>query len=387
MEVLKFELIGSPPFRPFLVRDAPTDPSSSKMLSRSTGATLGEVEGQLLWLLRLIWEDDQQLFFLRLPNIVDELQRLLDTEPRAKAMLTERVSDIISDLAIICEYLRQLENYHPWALTFEDTMVEKKGKIEKQYVDACQPRLQMDRAMKACSQSVVAQYGKPSENRFDYPVWRRRNKENAEAMRKSEAHLDSFWSYIDKTMAQKGGDLTGTALQNLLTSRILQRTPEWSDPKTSSGKQVAGGDKDVVKPLSEVYFELESRTSKTLSDTAARVLKEKVKTRGSGVPPPSSFTTTIPHTPADKSPAIIPLDPRALKVFRTLSFTPSPSATPGEIPWTDFLHGMKSVGFGAEKLYGSVWHFTPTAKLGFDRSIQFHEPHPSGRFAFQVARR
>jgi hypothetical protein len=69
---------------------------------------------------------------------------------------------------------------------------------------------------------------------------------------------------------------------------------------------------------------------------------------------------------------------RALKAFKTIFFTPSISATPGEVPWTDFLHAMASVGFAPEKLYGSVWHFSP-ASSGLKRSINFHEPHKDGK--------
>ncbi|KEF56708.1 uncharacterized protein A1O9_06897 [Exophiala aquamarina CBS 119918] len=47
---------------------------------------------------------------------------------------------------------------------------------------------------------------------------------------------------------------------------------------------------------------------------------------------------------------------------------------------------MASIGFAAEKLYGSVWHFTPL-RLDVERSIQFHEPHPSGKIPFTTARR
>ncbi|KAK5464542.1 hypothetical protein LTS15_001104 [Exophiala xenobiotica] len=57
----------------------------------------------------------------------------------------------------------------------------------------------------------------------------------------------------------------------------------------------------------------------------------------------------------------------------------------GEVDWKDFLHAMTAVGFAAEKLYGSVWHFTPT-DLDASRSIHVHEPHPTGKIPFYKAR-
>ena len=43
------------------------------------------------------------------------------------------------------------------------------------------------------------------------------------------------------------------------------------------------------------------------------------------------------------------------------------------------------IGFKIEKLYGSVWQFTPT-KLDVEHGIHFHEPHPSGKLPYKVAR-
>ena len=68
----------------------------------------------------------------------------------------------------------------------------------------------------------------------------------------------------------------------------------------------------------------------------------------------------------------------------TFFFTPSASTAPGEIKWTDFLHAMASTGFAPEKLYGSVWHFSPTG-IELKRSINFHEPHKEGKAADKIS--
>jgi hypothetical protein len=60
---------------------------------------------------------------------------------------------------------------------------------------------------------------------------------------------------------------------------------------------------------------------------------------------------------------------QALKVFRTIFFSPSPGALPGEIARLDLCPALVSTGFAAEKLHGSVWQFTPT-KLDVETSIQ-----------------
>jgi hypothetical protein len=127
LDMLKRNVTSSSPFRPFFVRSPPESPSSPLIQVQSRGLKMGPIEGQLLWLLQTLWEDDRDLFFIQMPLVVDELQRLLDKEQTANNMITEYVSSIIGDLAIICECLRQIDSYHPWALTFEDLMVEKES--------------------------------------------------------------------------------------------------------------------------------------------------------------------------------------------------------------------------------------------------------------------
>jgi hypothetical protein len=196
-----------------------------------------------------------------MPLAMDELQRLIDTEPKANDMITEYVSSIIGDLTILSECLRQLDSYQPWASTFENLMIDKEKGIAEQYAKTSQPWAGMYAALKESVGGPMVQLGKPAEKRFDYPVWKRRNKENTEIMRRAEANLDAFWSYIDKRMSEKVSNLTGSAVGSLLAqSRILQRTPEWSEPGTSDIKFSDSNATSLELPLSELYFELESRT-------------------------------------------------------------------------------------------------------------------------------
>jgi hypothetical protein len=112
--------------------------------------------------------------------------------------------------------------------------------------------------------------------------------------------------------------------------------------------------------------------------------KAKTKTRGATVQvdPQANAQEALRH---NKLNGVLKfaVDARALKVFKTVFFTPSITATPGEIKWPDFLHAMASVGFVPEKLYGSVWHFSPTHEDA-KRSINIHEPHKDGKATGQI---
>jgi hypothetical protein len=114
--------------------------------------------------------------------------------------------------------------------------------------------------------------------------------------------------------------------------------------------------------------------------------KLKPKTRGSTQGNTDAIEETPPIQAVDDEQPVFRLKTRTFKVFKTLFFNPNHSDLPGEIPWADFLFAMAATGFTPEKLYGSVWQFTPSA-LDVERSIQFHEPHPVNKIPFPNARR
>jgi hypothetical protein len=383
--ILKLTVPASPPLRQYFVRMPATNSTSTKIqVAQRETLKRGTIQYNLLWLLQQIWEDDHNLFLMGLTNVVDELERTIQSDKTAKEMLSPFVADTISDLTVISEALRQLKIYHPWASTFENLLVDKEEGIKNEFARNTQEWGLVMAAVEGPNQKKIVRLGEPEGKKFFYPIDKNRKKENVEALRIAEQNLDAFWSAVDQNMRTRiGSKMKDTALGRLLSqSRILQWTPAWTKPDTSAKDKA-----DIVsiaKPLSELYFELEQRTERTI-DRRTRVTKpEKTKTKGlsSG----TDVGDEALHVAQDDQKPSFALDTRALKVFRTLFYTPSLNATPGEVAWTDFLHAMASTGFDIEKLYGSVWQFKPT-KLGVERSIQFHEPHPSGKLRYTTARR
>ncbi|KEF56707.1 uncharacterized protein A1O9_06896 [Exophiala aquamarina CBS 119918] len=107
-----------------------------------------------------------------MPLPVDELQRLLDKELTAINMITENVSGTIGDLAIVCECLRQIDHYQPWAVGFEELMVEKKSGIKEVYMKTSQPWAGMCGALReqtASSTRTTVRLGKPTDQYLTTP--------------------------------------------------------------------------------------------------------------------------------------------------------------------------------------------------------------------------
>ncbi|KAK7739032.1 hypothetical protein SLS53_005930 [Cytospora paraplurivora] len=384
---------ASPPLRNFFVREPPVDVNSSRLLIRSRPVKKDKVEEELMWLLKTLWEDGQALFFARLPIVVDELERLLDAEPKASQLISPYMASVIGDLSIISQCLRQLEIYQPWANGFEFAMVDFKDDLEKEFAIRTRPWASILNAVAERNLLPIVSLGDNSGGRFAYPIEKRRTKDNVEILRNSEANLDAFWASIDKLMSTKAGNLEGTAVRRLMSSlRIIQRTPEWVEPirepktKTETVPNIDRELNALSVPLSALYFGHSPMGSNKSDDIKT---KAKTKTRGTTKTPaptsPIGDNRLEDPNPADPQPTLS-VDARALKVFRTVFYNPSTTAMPGEVAWNDFLHALTSVGFAAEKLYGSVWQFSPK-KLDVERSIQFHQPHPRGKIPFRVARR
>ncbi|KAK5674286.1 hypothetical protein LTS10_013024 [Elasticomyces elasticus] len=386
---LRSAILPSPPMRPYHARYA-GDPR------RPTWNEHGAKPGVQL-------EDGEQLALTSQTIAVDELDRLLQAEPQARELISGYVASIISDLSILTEATRQLCTFRPWARSFDDQFENYRAEIEAGH-----------------ALQTIVRLGNPTDRKFLYPVEKRRTAEVVNTLRTAEhnldaswmaadekiranavddkntiaaadRNLDAYWKAVEKWKRTHAGDgLKTTAVYRLLAQpRYLRRTPEWVEPiKTSSAAPCSTPvGAEVKKPLSELYFELEHRTESTLRDVRAtepRIAKVKKRVVGSSAPEDTEANVAPINTPAPQP--TFAVDARALKVFLTLFHTPSISATPGEVPWIDFLLAMQIIGFMPEKLYGSVRQFQPVG-LDVERSIQFHEPHPASKLAYRIARR
>ena len=320
---------------------------------------MNKPEGQLMWLLRTLWEDDRNLFLISMPLVLDELERQLQADPHAKELVTAHIAQTIGNLSIISQCTAQLDLYQPWARSFDYELVGRNEGIKADYAGQTKALAKMMASLRESLLIRVAKLGDPSGSRFNYPSDKRRTKENTATLIQTEQNLDNFWAAIDRLVYNGCGSLDGTAVGRLLSQqRTLQRTPEWVEPEaiTKKGKQQPSTNDDletIYKPFSTLYFE--NRTNR--EDSSQSLAPQKTKTKRRGTPSQETPETTpaAPSTEAGsgEKPAPIPVDARALKVFRTLFFDPIVTSS-GEVSWNDFLYGMTSTGFAAEKLYGSV---------------------------------
>jgi hypothetical protein len=412
---LEHAITASESFRDYFELEAVTDPAkSSRCVVQKSTIKLKKVQEEILWLVALLRKQQDTVVTPRITTIVDELQRLLNTKyldvqrqkegittkkaiTNADKLISEYVAALIADMSIFSECLHQIDLFQPWASSFLTAEIHHEQHIADEFSKTTESWKEFARAFTREDLTSLVHLIDPGKFDFRYPIEARRTKENVAAMRVAEKNLDRFWARVDDITRRKAGTLTGTATGTLLKGgRTLQRTAEWVEPENSATRTETVP--ELERPLSELYLDLQYRTERTTTEKViTKEVKAKRKTRGEADLP--STTTHLPAQPETNIGGTQPassidrgsqptfhIDALALKVFETLFYTPSLTDPPGGVTWTDFLHALASIGFGAEKLYGSVWQFSPT-KLDVERAIQFHEPHPSRKLPFFKARR
>ncbi|KAE9366427.1 hypothetical protein N431DRAFT_351887 [Stipitochalara longipes BDJ] len=367
---------SSPPLRQYFTRE-PQQPGTIMMHIRP----INELDPHFHkpWgLLLILWDEDQRKLF-GLSNVIDAFEQIM-LDPAEKRNLSPYMADWFADLAILSRSLREIEIYQPWAATFEEEHkkhiakvldIFKEATLQINYLD------NMDQVLKGITELAM-----PQDRKFDYPVDKKRTKQTTEAMIKAEKNLDLFWMKFDVNWRRLAGKPIDKCMGDHAprqSGQKIQRTAPWVEPIQKEMKAQA-------EPL-DLDMKAWKESTTFNEKPPAKSSKQKVKTKGASAEPDVKPAPRPPPPSAQPGQQpILKVSPASLKVFSTLFFTPGATGNVGEVPWIDFLRAMTSTGFAAQKLYGSIWQFTPT-RVDVERSIQFHEPHPEVKIRFTVARR
>ncbi|KAI0873013.1 hypothetical protein GGS24DRAFT_502200 [Hypoxylon argillaceum] len=345
------------------------------------------MKDDLIW----IWTtfiDRDALEVYGLEVLALEAERLLRDKAQ-KARITAMIAQTLSDIGLIGALHNQLR------INLERVFNQGKYQAwndEKTYDDwasrVVRPVWELGMASAPGSNRSfrLGELGNPTSRRFFYPLNKPRTKGNTRALQEAERHLDAFWKKFDELVDQQLTKEARDGLRGMLpTGRQFLRTQDWVAPEPRPKQQL----QETIQEISNLS--IGSGRDQEQPAYEPMVPKTKVKTTGTPNPatPPSLASADSQNNEAPK-PLVIPaVKQRAYKVFSILFYEPNASNQPGEIAWTDFLHAMNAIGFVPEKLYGSVWQFTPLAgsQEVVERAICFHEPHPSGKLAFRTARR
>ncbi|VUC31836.1 unnamed protein product [Clonostachys rosea] len=385
--------LSSPPARRFFVRSRP----GAKLRVRERSDAFDNMtkgEEMVVRLIGSMYKDGYILSKFGLPTTMDELDRLIQRDISANKLISPTVAGVLGDLSIISECCRELDHFLPWARGFKHKLSEQQAEIKAEFDKNTAPLKDVARSLAAVKIMKAATLCNPLDKKLVYPAAGRRNKENTEMMRRAEETIEVFWAWIDEHLQKECSELDRFAFWRMLSQpRHIQKTPEWVDCKTTRAKasQVnnVGPADTIYKPLSNLFFGHQDQGQPSRAGGKGKTkAKAKTKTKTKGQPIENQASAAIDvQAMAPPAPVLpsIPVDARALKVFRTIFYNPALTSTIGEIAWIDFVHAMTSTGlFSAEKRQGSAWQFSRTD--GDLRRIHFHAPHPSPKIRFTIAR-
>ncbi|CAD6445774.1 097abc67-9730-4319-8d27-0b8dd73a7e21-CDS [Sclerotinia trifoliorum] len=113
---------SSPPFRHHFTR-APQAPGTIDMhiMPKNEDSPFFHKPWGLLLIL---WDREQRDLF-RLSNVIDAFEQLMQ-DPEESKNISSYIADRFSDLAILSRALYEVDNYQPWAATFDDEYIVSK---------------------------------------------------------------------------------------------------------------------------------------------------------------------------------------------------------------------------------------------------------------------
>lgn len=322
----------------------------------------------------------------RVNTHLDVLERASRNDGHARDLFTPRVRSLLSDLSVLVQCENQLIPFAPWVSTSYHEIKKCVEDLEWEYHKGVY-FLPILRGIIMTNSSKTPEHH--SDRKFGYSIERRRSDETTVTLQTAERALDRFWHKVDDLTSSRQVYLPEALIRLLQSNRVVQCNPDLAEPlKRESDSSSRACQTNVALLVSETYYELQYRTEQTIGPSRQQTPKHKLKTRGI-TNLQSDSTVELEdlsklNLQAEQHPKFH-VDGRALTVFRAMFFQPSCTAQPGEVPWAEFLRAMQSIGFACEKLYGSVWQFTPST-LKVRGGIQFHEPHPIGKIPFRIAR-
>lgn len=324
-----------------------------------------------------------------LHHIVDEIQRTIEQDPKQAKRLSSFVSTIFSDLALLANVCRVLLGVFPWASSFIRKLTNMDIPESPQDKLFGTLRESLEKGGEYPAGAAKIRLLLPITDSLRYPIHKAYNEDNVEILRRSEFNLDLFWRRWDGAFYENMGvPLTDILRRYSKVTRVINRTLPFRPPRNRKMTPSI----PVYQPSNIATLVLEPEVPRRFTRETPRV---KTKTRkgqtasseSTDIPDKSSGTSEVNASDSCFGGPMVKfkLKERALTVFRSMFYARSITDQRREVPWKDFLHAMTKVGFAAEKLYGSVWQFSPQGTEA-SRSFQVHQPHPANEIPHVMAR-
>ncbi|KAI1208699.1 uncharacterized protein F4807DRAFT_468363 [Annulohypoxylon truncatum] len=323
------------------------------------------IRDRLMWIFNNL-STEHNRFDMGVRGLVAELDLFTRQEPKARALMSPFVAGQVSNLGLLCECLYQLEFFQPWISGYRSYYMNHANELNDQWMLDHLQETYLGNAKKELWEKVAKSLKHDSKGEYVFVAEESSTptEEDIKRRRMVEAHQDRFWTVLLRGL--RDVDAVSTHVENLLYRDELQRTASWVEPVKAAKKEKKKKDDNVpVDPVDQLLDEAIAQNKK---------LAQNGDGEGEGE--------------MKAPPVTIEVNKRALKVFKALLFEGlgSYEVTKG-IQWNDFVYALMSVGFKAEKLFGSGWVFTPDMDtMGFGHPTYFEEPYMGGEINYLIVK-
>ena len=303
-------------------------PNPIKVSLRRNQHVAGQIPPMLLLIDTLL--DESKSFLMGTSKIADEMERLMDSEPSQRKLISATVAKRLSEVAAIGEIQSYLDQHQPSIVMPKD-------------VEACvgkvQQRVQVVEEIKGIFTNLNLAHHTTDDPQVDYPIGRASTADNTEKMRLAEGRLDGFWRNVDLHCELSCGKTLNGLMGARIGNRQLLRTPLWQPTAPTPNKEAFPrrlSNQGAIPQYGE-----------SLSPVPG-IPKIKPKTRGSANPPPDRTPPFIPETPESSTAAqeqVLKLPARAYQTMCALFPSTRQERTPGKVLWDDFLHAFHKMDF------------------------------------------
>ena len=122
---MKQALPASPGFRRLFA----WEPHVGGTDSIKAGTKSGMKNDEMLWVFQETI-DDAQRHLCGHPGLVDEFDRTIQTDPKAKERISTWLANLYSDLDVVAASIQQIEIYQPWAAVMEMQQATMRDEID-----------------------------------------------------------------------------------------------------------------------------------------------------------------------------------------------------------------------------------------------------------------
>ncbi|KAI1383317.1 uncharacterized protein F4822DRAFT_420185 [Hypoxylon trugodes] len=365
---------SSPPMRQYYCRD-----QQGKITSRLDSCPIDKARDDLINIVENLGSK-QQLFVLGARGLVTELDFLVRREPATRSLLTDLVADRVSTIGVLCECIHQLDLFQPWMSAYSKYYDQHTADLTTGVTNSLKYMYNFHKLDDRSWKEMAAFIGVASSGTLPwYPSKARPIQEVIETRKVIEHLTDKFWEGILPELKKVDG-ISPAVLHAF--NRNVNRTKLWVAPSETPKKGKKG--ESVLDEFDKLMLEVREENEKVKRRIKSKAKGKSTKKATEETEAEAEGEATLAPPPPPPTP-LFKVDKRAMKVFNAILYDQPDTSQLGDVTWNDFVYAMIAVGFKAEKMFGSGWHFEPPLDWDIKETILLNEPQ-SGKLGFVVMR-